>query len=193
MRGAPSGPSHVDGAYKEFAKINERCAALCDAILREEIKTPRTLSNAAETGSLTRQDSAADTPRSPSALFDQRSSFSGRSLAEVVTAGGSRGHGSDHWLTPIRDWKTCLEVLAEHFKLSLAETYMSYERDATPEMLEALFTSKKFRRDAVHRMRNASVTKILSADPQFVSTLSLVCIEWRLCKFLIVYCAVPAI
>lgn len=170
MRGAPSGPNHVDGAYKEFTKINERCAALCDAILREEIKTPRTLSNATDPISLTRQDSSADTPRSPSALFDHRSSFSGRSLAEVVTVGGSRSHGGDMWITPVRDWKTCLEVLAEHFKVSLAETYKSYERDATPEMLEALFSSKKFRRDAVHRMRNASVTKILSADPQFVST-----------------------
>ncbi|KAK1237123.1 hypothetical protein MKX07_006002 [Trichoderma sp. CBMAI-0711] len=167
MRAAPSGPSHVDGAYKEFAKINERCVTLCDAILREEIRTPRNLSNAGDTGSLTRQDSAADTPRSPGAPFDQRSSFSGRSLAEVVTASGSRSHGGDHWLTPVRDWKTCLEVLTEQFKQSLAETYMSYERDATPEMLEALFTSKKFRREAVHRMRNASVTKILSADPQF--------------------------
>ncbi|EHK17267.1 uncharacterized protein TRIVIDRAFT_66211 [Trichoderma virens Gv29-8] len=169
MRAAPSGPNHVDGAYKEFTKINERCAALCDAILREEIKTPRTLSNAnaAEAIPLTRQDSSADTPRSPSALFDHRSSFSGRSLAEVITAGGSKSHGGDMWLTPIRDWKTCLEVLVEHFKVSLSETYISYERDATPEMLEALFTSKKFRRDAVHRMRNASVTKILSADPQF--------------------------
>ncbi|KAH6604415.1 hypothetical protein Trco_007861 [Trichoderma cornu-damae] len=167
MRGAPSGPSHVDGAYKEFAKIKERCAALCDAILREEVKTPRPLSNATEALALTRQDSLAETPRSPSALVDHRSSFSGRSLAEVVTGGGSRSHGGDAWLAPIRDWKTCLETLTEHFKVNLAETYKSYERDATPEMLEALFSSKKFRRDAVHRMRNASVTKILSADPQF--------------------------
>ncbi|KAL7947532.1 hypothetical protein V8C42DRAFT_318052 [Trichoderma barbatum] len=170
MRAAPSGPNHVDGAYKEFTKINERCAALCDAILREEIKSPRALSNATptETIPLTRQDSSADTPRSPSAMFDHRSSFSGRSLAEVVTVGGgSRSHGGDMWLTPIRDWKTCLEVMAEHFKASLTETYKSYERDATPDMLDLLFTSKKFRRDAVHRMRNASVTKILSADPQF--------------------------
>ncbi|KAL7793718.1 hypothetical protein V8C37DRAFT_84343 [Trichoderma ceciliae] len=167
MRGASSGPSHVDGAYEEFVKIKEPCATLCDAILREEIKTPRSLSNATETLALTRHDSLAETPRSPSALFDHRSSFSGRSLAEVAVAGGSRSHGGDMWLTPVRDWKTCLEVLTEHFKVSLAETYKSYERDATPEMLEALFSSKKFRRDAVHRMRNASVTKILSADPQF--------------------------
>lgn len=172
MRGAPAGPSHVDGAYKEFAKIKEPCAALCEAILREEIKTPRTLSNATDTLTLTRQDSLADTPRSPSALFDHRSSFSGRSLAEVATGGGgggSRSHGGDMWLTPIREWKACLEVLTEHFKVSLAETYRSYERDATAEMVEALFSSKKFRREAVHRMRNASVTKIMSADPQFVS------------------------
>lgn len=171
MRGAPAGPSHVDGAYKEFDKISKRCAALCDAILREEIKLPRKLSDINDSLPLIRHDSLADTPRSPSALFDHRSSFSGRSLAEVATNGGSRSHhGGDMWLTPIRDWKACLEVLTEHFKVSLAETYKSYERDATPEMLEALFSSKKFRREAVHRMRNASVTKILSADPQFVST-----------------------
>jgi hypothetical protein len=171
MRGAPSGPNHVDGAYKEFDKISKRCAALCEAILREEIKLPRKLSDTNDTLPLIRHDSLADTPRSPSAIFDHRSSFSGRSLAEVITNGGSRSHhGGDVWLTPIRDWKACLEVLTEHFKISLAETYKSYERDATPEMLEALFSSKKFRREAVHRMRNASVTKILSADPQFVST-----------------------
>ena len=35
-------------------------------------------------------------------------------------------------------------------------------------MIDLLFASKKFRREAVHRMRNASVTRVLSADPQFV-------------------------
>lgn len=168
MRSAPSGANHVDQAYNEFMKMKERAAGLCLAILQEEIKPLRTSPSATDT-IITREDSI-DSPRSPGPL-DNRSSFSGRSLAEVVSgSGGGRAAAgvSEIWLSPIRDWKSCLEMLTEAFKTSLAETYKSYERDATPEMLDALFNSKKFRREAVHRMRNASVTRVLSADPQFV-------------------------
>lgn len=76
---------------------------------------------------------------------------------------------NDAWLTAIRDWKTYLEALTEAFMISLADTYRSYERDATQDMIDALFASKRFRKEAVLRMRNASVTRVMSADPQFVS------------------------
>lgn len=169
MRSAPSGPSHVDSAYKEFEKIREPCSTLCYGILQDEFRPARAMSNAMET--MTRRDSSFDSPRSPAAtIFDQRSSFSGRSLTEVITGSATKpGPTNELWLNAIRDWKTCLETLCEAFKVSLADTYKSYERDATPEMVDLLFTSKKFRREAVHRMRNASVTRVLSADPQFVS------------------------
>lgn len=173
MRAAPVGPSHVDAAFKEFNKIRERCASLCAAILQEEIRPPRSMPGRGSTEvPLLRRDSSMDPPRSAGGLFDHRSSFSGQSLAEVVTGSGTRfgAYGSEPWLRPIRDWKMCLENLTEAFKTSLAETYKSYERDASPEMIEALFSSKKFRREAVNRMRNASVTRVLSADPQFVSS-----------------------
>lgn len=169
MKSAPSGASHVDQAYKEFSKIKERCIALCLAIVQDEIKPLR--SSASATDALMRQDSYTDSPLSPG-LLDNRSSFSGKSLAEAVSAGGNNRlgiHGSDVWMGPIRDWRACIEALNDAFRTSLAETYKSYERNASEEMLEALFTNKKFRREAVHRMRNASVTRMLSADPQFVS------------------------
>lgn len=170
MRSVPSGhnPNHVDAAYKEFSKIKDKCSALCHAVLQEDFRQVRSLSNAAET--LARRDSSLESPYSPGGLFDHRSSFSGRSLAEVVSGSNGKGaHVSEAGLNAVRDWKICLETLTDAFKTSLAETYKSYERDATPEMVEALFHSKKYRRDAVHRMRNASVTRVLSADPQFVS------------------------
>ncbi|KAG8406644.1 hypothetical protein J3458_020985 [Metarhizium acridum] len=167
MRSAPSGPSHVDSAYREFEKIREPCSTLCYSILRDELRPVKALSNTTET--MTRGDSSFDSPRSPGAtIFDQRSSFSGRSLTEVVTGNTTKlGPTNELWLNAVRDWKTCLETLCEAFKVSLADTYKSYERDATPEMVDLLFTSRKFRREAVHRMRNASVTRLLSADPQF--------------------------
>ena len=167
MRSAPSSPSHVDSAYKEFEKLREPCSALCYGILQEEMRPPRAFSNATET--LTRRDSSVDAPASPGGTFDQRSSFSGRSLTEVVAGGGLRAaQTSELWLNAIREWKSCLETLCEAFRVSLSETYKSYERDASQEMVDLLFTSKKFRREAVHRMRNANVTRLLSADPQFV-------------------------
>lgn len=91
-------------------------------------------------------------------------------MSELVNDGISlsKGPAVDMYLNAIRDWRFCLEALCEAFRSSLGDTYKSYERDATPEMLDLLFTSKKFRREAVHRMRNASVTRMLSADPQFV-------------------------
>ncbi|KJK75219.1 hypothetical protein H634G_09565 [Metarhizium anisopliae BRIP 53293] len=167
MRSAPSGPNHVDSAYREFEKIREPCATLCYGILQDELRPAKAMSTTTET--TTRRESSLDSPRSPGAtIFDQRSSFSGRSLTEVVTGNTSKpGPANELCLNAVRDWKTCLETLCEAFKVSLADTYKSYERDATPEMVDLLFTSRKFRREAVHRMRNASVTRLLSADPQF--------------------------
>lgn len=140
------------------------------AVLSDELKPITQVPSA--TDAIARE-TTADYPRSPAVLLDSRSSFSGRSLGEAMSgSGGTRTlpFASDTWLSPIRDWKTCLDSLSDAFRTSLADTYKSYERDATPEMIESLFTNKKFRREAVHRMRNASVTRVLSADPQFVST-----------------------
>lgn len=169
MRSAPSAPSQVDHAYKEFLKIKDRCSALCLAIMQEELKPLRSSPSTNET--FLRQDLDTEAPRSPG-MLDNRSSFSGKSLAEVVSANGGNRlglQGTDLWMSPIRDWKACVEALNEAFRTSLAETYKTYEKDATHEMIETLFNNKRFRRDAVTRMRNASVTRVLAPDPQFVS------------------------
>jgi hypothetical protein len=182
MRAAPSGSKEVDAAYKEFIKIKDQCAAHCIALLQGESRTVRTLSHSESFQG--RRDSSIDDLRSSPSIghFDHRSSFSGRSLTEVATnsaattggaslgASQSRGtHVHDVYLAAIRDWKSCIEVLVDAFHSSLLETYKSYERDATQEMIDAFFTHKKFRRDSINRMRNASVTRVMSADPQFVS------------------------
>ncbi|KOS16786.1 hypothetical protein ESCO_004900 [Escovopsis weberi] len=169
MRSLPSGPNHLDIAYKEFFKIREQCAGLCRSILQDGMISPRTdPSNPTDSPRMNRSPSL-DAPQSPpgASHFDQRSSFSGRSLAEVMSGNRAGGGTGDSWLNPVRDWKTCLETLTHAFETHLVEVYKSYERDATAEMIEALFLSKRFRKDAINRMRNASVTKIMSADPQF--------------------------
>ncbi|KAI5467945.1 hypothetical protein BGZ63DRAFT_40186 [Mariannaea sp. PMI_226] len=166
MRAGPSSPHHVDAAYKELVKVKDQCSNLCRLILQDALRRNRDSITSHET--LRRQDSYVESPQSPGAVFDTRSSFSGRSLAEVVsTSIVKEPLNNDAWLNAIRDWKTYLEALAEAFMISLADTYRSYERDATQDMIDALFASKRFRKEAVLRMRNASVTRVMSADPQF--------------------------
>ncbi|KAH7269266.1 uncharacterized protein BKA55DRAFT_495400 [Fusarium redolens] len=162
-RNFPTTPNHVDSAYKDFAKHKEQCATLCRHILTEELGR-----GSRNGGDLPRRDSTLDSPQSPGQIYDTRSSFSGRSLAEVVSGSvGKSIHQTDAWLSSVRDWKNYLESLADACRTSLIETYKNNERDATPEQVEALFTNKRFRKEAVQRMRNASVTRVMSADPQF--------------------------
>ncbi|KAH6885274.1 hypothetical protein B0T10DRAFT_92108 [Thelonectria olida] len=166
MRTGPASPHHVDAAYKELVKVKDQCSSLCRLILQDALRKNRDPTASSE--ALRRRDSSIEAPRSPGAIFDTRSSFSGRSLAEVVSGSATKEPlNNDAWLNAIRDWKTYLEALTEAFMISLADTYRSYERDATQEMIDALFASKRFRKEAVSRMRNASVTRVMSADPQF--------------------------
>ncbi|KAI1047282.1 hypothetical protein LB505_008047 [Fusarium chuoi] len=162
-RNFPTTPNHVDSAYKDFTKYKEQCATLCRHILTEELGR-----GSRNGGDLPRRDSTVESPQSPGQIYDTRSSFSGRSLAEVVSGSvGKSIHQTDAWLSSVRDWKNYLESLADACRTSLIETYKNNERDATPEQVEALFTNKRFRKEAVQRMRNASVTRVMSADPQF--------------------------
>ncbi|KAF4982961.1 hypothetical protein FZEAL_1531 [Fusarium zealandicum] len=165
-RNLSSGPSHVDAAYTEFKEIREQCATLCRYILTDELRRARDARVGAE--ALIRRDSSVESPRSPGQVYDTRSSFSGRSLAEVVSGSVSKSiHQNDAWLSAVRDWKNYLESLAEACRTSLADTYKNNEREATPEMVEAMFTNKRFRKEAVARMRNASVTRVIQLTMQF--------------------------
>lgn len=171
-RNFPTTPNHVDSAYKDFTKYKEQCATLCRHILTEELGR-----GSRSGGDLPSRDSTVESPQSPGQIYDTRSSFSGRSLAEVVSGSvGKSIHHTDAWLSSVRDWKNYLESLADACRTSLIETYKNNERDATPEQVEALFTNKRFRKEAVQRMRNASVTRVMSADPQFV------CGPGQICK-----------
>ena len=141
VRAAPSSPKEVDAAYEIYIKHKDRASALCHSILMEEFR-PRKPSNVTET--LPRRDSSVE---SPNAMYDQRSSFSGRSLSEVATGSGARSTViNEVWLNAIRDWKLYLETLAEAIRTNLADTYKKFESDATPEMIEAMFTNKRYRR-----------------------------------------------
>ncbi len=76
---------------------------------------------------------------------------------------------NETWLSAVREWKGSLESLTDALTVSLSETYKTYEPDTTPEMIASLFTDKKFRSQAIYKMRHTSVAKVRSANPDFVS------------------------
>ena len=162
-------PAHVDAAYREYAKLKDQCLALIRALL-----TPRE----AQTGTVQRK-TFVSAAASQDSLIDELGAEDGRESTEkvrrasIATLGaekeltGLRGRPSAAWLGPVRDWKASVESLLEVHRASLLEMYKEYEKDATPEMAEKLFTDKGFRTQAIQRMRSAGVYKIQASPLEF--------------------------
>lgn len=132
-----------------------------------------------------RRGSSLDSHGIP-ATFEAGSSWSGSSTPDRVKLQQGVAHTSSAsatpnqpqsmaanvnvaWLAAIREWKNCLDALSKALQISLAETYKQYEANASPERIDQLFNDKRFRRHSIEAMRNASVYKMLSASPDFVS------------------------
>ncbi len=65
------------------------------------------------------------------------------------------------------EWQTTVELLANTLRTSLQETYNEYNKDSTPEDFERICTDKAARHNTIYHMRNASISKMMSADLDF--------------------------
>jgi hypothetical protein len=177
LKAAPSGPNHVDTAYKEYSKIKDQCAALCRTLLQQQLWKGSSRGNTRCDGQRGR-DLSLSPPGSPGYMepvLDVHSSVIGTNLVEVASGSRSRTQVphkgpkvNERWVSAIREWKTCLEQLTETFKTSLSDTYKIYKPNATPDMVDALFVDKRYRSQAVSQMRKAASTNISSANPDYV-------------------------
>jgi len=172
MRGASSAPRNVDDAYRIFEAIAEQCVALCAALVRHELERQR------GGGDMTAATTTTTTTshRNSDASMDSVSSF-GPLVGRPTLIKRRVSDGRDltpkapkeiSWLSGVRNWKQCLEDLLEAFKISLAETYRSCDEGATPDLVERLFTNKKFRSFAIQNLRESSSTRDILAKPEFV-------------------------
>ncbi|KAK1998191.1 hypothetical protein LX36DRAFT_656785 [Colletotrichum falcatum] len=162
----------ADAAFKDYSKVGDH-ATLCRSLLRISTYAPpgngqmNMLKNTEGRGMS--RESSLDVPYSP-VTIDTRSSFSGKSISEVTTGqscGQHSGPTRENCLSTVRGWKKCIESLLQAFELALSETYKSYEPDATPGMVKALFQDRDFRAAAIQQMRKTSVDKTFSASPDF--------------------------
>ncbi|KAK6225064.1 hypothetical protein QIS74_03391 [Colletotrichum tabaci] len=161
----------ADAAFKNYAKARDH-ATLCQSLFDISTLAPAVngqANRASPEGRGVSHEVSLDAPHSPTTI-DSRSSLSGRSLSEVTTGqscGQRSGPSHKTCLSAVRDWKKCIESLLEALKLTLSETYKSYEPYATPRMVESLFQNKEFRAAAIQQMRKTSIDKTFSASPDF--------------------------
>ncbi|KAI0120721.1 hypothetical protein BJ170DRAFT_161751 [Xylariales sp. AK1849] len=162
LRSAPSDEKHVDIAYKEFTRLGDRAKALCEALLRPRSqRRPRSTSspssNPDSTGTISFETSSLSTS-------ETRTSFSSRSS---TGNGYQPSYDYEPHLDLIRSWHDCLENLLDTVQGALLSTYREWEPEASPAMVDKLFHDKNFRRNAISRMRNASIAKMMSANLDF--------------------------
>jgi hypothetical protein len=161
LRPTTSDASHVDAAFKEYTRLKNRTKSLCETLLRPRSHRPLSLLSPVST---------IDSARTPSfetsslGTFETRTSRSSRSSAGYGTLSS---YIFEQHLDVIRDWVDCLEDLRATFRESLANTYRQWEPEASPAMVDQLFRDKKFRSNAIQRMRNASISKTVSANLDF--------------------------
>ncbi|OAA32926.1 hypothetical protein AAL_00391 [Moelleriella libera RCEF 2490] len=158
---------HVDSSYKKFEKHGEACLNLCLALLRDDSRPIRSMSIEADEPPVRR--CPTDASQSPSRFISDHGSMSSGRLPNEAAARHviQEAYAAEIHLIPIREWKECLEKLSEDLKANLAETFKRYERNHTPEMVDMLFANRGFRREAIRRMKNANLTRVLSADSDF--------------------------
>ncbi|KAI0118371.1 hypothetical protein GGR51DRAFT_499314 [Nemania sp. FL0031] len=169
IKNAAKNVHHVDSAWNDYIKHKEKCFEWCKVLI-----TP---------SSQRRQSSVVSpttlVPPPPKSEFRRDPSLDTLNLVTVDTGSSTQSSGSraDPPLRPsshdeqcqkaAHEWENTIELLATTLRTSLLETYNEYDKDASPEGFEKLCTDKAARRTAIYHMRNASISKMMSADLDF--------------------------
>ncbi|KAI0487622.1 hypothetical protein F4859DRAFT_264080 [Xylaria cf. heliscus] len=167
IRSATKGVNHVDSAWEDYIKYKEKCFECCEALIASPFQG--------------REPSVVSpTTIVPPRLENQREPyFDNLNLVPIDSSSSTQSSGSrvdsllrpsshdDQYRKAIREWEAAVRHLASTLRTSLQETYNEYDKDATPESFERLCTDKAARHNTIYHMRNASISKMMSADLDF--------------------------
>ncbi|KAI8632741.1 hypothetical protein F5Y19DRAFT_491373 [Xylariaceae sp. FL1651] len=167
IKNAAKSVSHVDSAWNDYIKIKEKCLGWCKALM--------SLSSQRRESSVV----SPTTTMSPALEFQKDLALDTLNLIAVDTSSSTQSAGS-RVDTPlrhasqeaqcqeaVREWEAAVELLANTLRTSLQETYNEYEKDATLEGFDRICTDKAIRHNTIYRMRNTSISKMMSANLDF--------------------------
>ncbi|KAI0428211.1 hypothetical protein F5Y09DRAFT_349744 [Xylaria sp. FL1042] len=164
IKSAAKNVNHVDSAWNDYIKHRETCLECCKSLVNSQ--QPRRESSVVSPTTLT----------PPKSEYQRDLSVDTLNLAPIETGSSTQSSSSwadsslrlsgsiDQCQEAARGWQTTVELLAKALRTSLQETYNAYDKDATPEGFERLCTDKAARHNAIYHMRNASISKMMSAD-----------------------------
>ncbi|KAI1734816.1 hypothetical protein F4680DRAFT_437065 [Xylaria scruposa] len=164
IRSAAKNINHVDSAWNDYHKHKEKCFECCKTLIAPPNQ---------------RRESSVVSPTTimPPRLENQRDDSLNLMTVDSNSSTQSSGSRIDSTLRPgphdeqcqkaVREWEATVELLTNTLRTSLQETYNTYEKDATPEGFEKLCTDKATRYNTIYYMRNASISKMMSADLDF--------------------------
>ncbi|KAI1352652.1 hypothetical protein F5Y01DRAFT_279112 [Xylaria sp. FL0043] len=167
IKGAARNIGHVDSAWDEYIKHRERCLECCKSLMNPQ--PPRRESSVVSPTTLTppksehQRDLSLDTLN----LVPVETGSSTQSSSSRVGSSLRLSGSGDQCQQATREWQTTVELLASALRTSLQETYNAYDKDATPEGFERICTDKAARHNTIYHMRNASISKMMSADLDF--------------------------
>ncbi|TGJ83358.1 hypothetical protein E0Z10_g5386 [Xylaria hypoxylon] len=167
IKNAAKNVNHVDSAWDDYVKHRERCFECCKSLI---------------TPPLQRRESSVVSPTtltSPRPEYQRDLSLDTLNLVATDTGSSTQSSGSrvdssfllgahgEQCQKAACEWQSTVELLANTLRTSLQETYNEYGKDATPEGFEKLCMDKPARKNIIYHMRNASISKMMSADLDF--------------------------
>ncbi|KAI2639362.1 hypothetical protein GGS21DRAFT_507250 [Xylaria nigripes] len=168
IRNAVKSVNHVDSAWEEYIKHKQKCFEWSRGLV--SIRSQRTGPSTA--GPATRRLSPKpEYLRAPSVetlnLVPSGTNASTNSPNTRVSWPLQTEAPDERCQEAVRGWEATVKHFENMLRTSLRDTYNEYSKDATPEGFERICTDKSARHTTIQHMRNASISKTMSANLDF--------------------------
>jgi hypothetical protein len=144
------GETDVDAGFAEFSRLKEQSAAICKVLVDippSRVSSPATEGPHFASMSPVEDDTSRRGIASEAARrFTKRlslGSVSERDAEIILEEPRKMSETNAIWIAAVRDWRTCLEDLADAHAAWLGNTYKQVQHLATPEMLDLISKDPK--------------------------------------------------
>ncbi|KAI0437503.1 hypothetical protein F4803DRAFT_538633 [Xylaria telfairii] len=167
IRNAAKNVNHVDSAWNDYIKHKEKCFEYCKALITSPSQRRESSVVSPTTSMPPRLESQRELYLDTLNLVTIDSSSSTQSSGSRLDSPLRPGSRDEQYQKAVHEWESTVKLLATRLRTSLQDTYNDYNKDATPEDFERLCTDKAARHNTIYHMRNASISKMMSADLDF--------------------------